>query len=319
MSSRSIARLVALVLSWAYVCSVSLAEEGGSGHYIPGSMASFADAVPPKEAFVARYNLLYYGGDLSLNRSLPLAGRITAGAEVESWAQGLTLLWRPPLELGENISYAMSSTVPFVDVNVSAEVTAGGTTVRRSDSDRGLGDVVLMPVMLNYAFSRDFSTNFRLGVYAPTGDYERGRLANTGKNFWTIEPTLALGYFGQENGREASLFAGVDLNTENKDTDYQSGAQIHFDGTLAQHLPLLGGLVGGGVSGFWYKQVEADTGGGATLGAFKAMTTGFGPVLSYAYTGDEFSIVSELKWLREFDTVNRLEGDYVWLKVLVKF
>jgi hypothetical protein len=32
------------------------AEEGGSGHYLPGSIASFVDGVPSDPAFVSRFN-----------------------------------------------------------------------------------------------------------------------------------------------------------------------------------------------------------------------------------------------------------------------
>ena len=84
--------------------------------------------------------------------------------------------------------------------------------------------IVLMPLMLNYNVNPDFNVNVRLGFYAPTGNYEVGRLANTGKNFWTIEPVLGLMYFGQKNGIEASAFVGADFNTENEDTNYKSGS-----------------------------------------------------------------------------------------------
>ena len=72
----------------------------------------------------------------------------------------------------------------------------------------------------------------------PTDDYKVDRLANTGKNFWTFEPTVDLMFLGKENGIEGSLFFGVDFNTENPDTDYKSGLQMHLNGTLAQHFPL---------------------------------------------------------------------------------
>ena len=39
---------------------LALAEEGGSGHYFPGSMSDFADAVPLTPTFIVRYNQLYY-------------------------------------------------------------------------------------------------------------------------------------------------------------------------------------------------------------------------------------------------------------------
>ena len=297
----------------------AIAEEGGSGHYVPGAMSSFADSVPPREAFVARYNLLYYNGSVAANQPLPIAGVQTVGADATSWAHGLTLLWRPPIDLGDQWSYAFSATVPFMWLDVTANVSAGTNTVKRTSSINGLGDIVLMPLMLNYNINSNLNVNFRLGVYAPTGDYEVGRLANTSKNFWTSEPTLALMYFGVNNGIEASVFMGADFNTENQDTSYQSGTQLHVDGTLAQHFPLFGGLAGVGVNGFWYEQVTGDSGSGANFGDFEARDAGLGPVLSYVFKIGDVDMIAEAKWLHEFETKNRLEGDTVWFKFLAKF
>ena len=291
------------------------AEEGGSGHYMPGSMSSFVDGVPAKPTFITRYNLLYYNGDIAANEPLPIAGVRSLGAEATVWGHGLTFLWRPPVELGEHWSYALSATAPFMWTDVSAQVNS----VSVSSSVNGLGDIVLMPLMLNYTVNSNLNVNFRTGVYAPTGDYEVGRLANTGKNFWTIEPTLGLMYFGVNNGIEASLFSGFDFNTENPDTHYQSGTQFHIDGTLAQHFPLFGGLAGVGVNGFWYDQITGDSGSGATLGDFEARTTGVGPVLSHAFKLGTVDMIAEAKWLHELDTTKRLQGDTVWFKLVAKF
>lgn len=215
----------ATILSLVMLLVVSFtafAEEGASGHYLPGAMASFMDAVPPQPTFIARYNFVYYSGSFSGN-AIPFARFVATNVNAESYASGLTLLWRPPLDLGEHWSFALSTTIPYVWLDVSGNATPKITlpngmpapTVRRSDSVNGVGDIVLMPLMLNYKFTPDFSMNFRVGIYAPTGSYELGRLANTGKNFWTVEPTLAFMYFGQKNGIEASLFTGFDFNTEN--------------------------------------------------------------------------------------------------------
>lgn len=299
------------------------AEEGGSGHYMPGSMASFMDGVPAEPTFIVRLNYLNYNGGTDIDRSLPIAGVTALNVDVESNAYGLTLLWAPDWNMGTNWQYAMSATIPWVSMEVTADVATapGGAvrSVRRSDRESGLGDIVLMPLMFNYKVNRDLNTNFRLAVYAPTGDYEVGRLANLGKNFWTVEPTAAVMYFGQNNGVEASLFFGMDFNTENNDTNYKSGIQAHFDGTLAQHLPLWGGLAGAGATGFWYWQVSDDSGDGANFGGFKARAHGIGPVLSYAAKIAGQDLIAELKWLHEFDNRNRLEGDTIFFKVLTKF
>ncbi|MCE9520331.1 MAG: transporter [Verrucomicrobia bacterium] len=297
------------------------AEEGGSGHYIPGSMSSFIDSVPPSETFIARLNIATYDG--SFSKDLSIAGIRAGAVDANSFAAGLTLLWRPPLDMGENWSYAMSATVPWVWMDVSANVqaTRGGVpvTIRRSDNENGLGDIVLIPLMLNYKFSPDFSANFRVAAYTPTGDYQVGRLANTGKNYWTFEPTFALMYFGQKNGFEASLVTGYDFTPENNATNYQTGNQFHMDGTLAQHFPVAGGLAGAGVSGFWYKQVTGDSGAGATLGSFEGSTSGIGPVISYTKKLGNVDMIAELKWLHELETTRRLEGDYIWFKLVLKF
>jgi hypothetical protein len=302
----------------------AFAEEGGSGHYLPGAMASFIDGVPLHETFLMRLNVVNYDGSVGANVRVPIGGLTTLGADAKSSGYGLTMLWRPAVDPGEKWSYAMSATIPVVTMDVSAKVLVtapggGQIAVRRSDRQSGLGDIVLIPVMLNYNVDPDFNVNFRMTAYAPTGDYETGRLANTGKNFWTAEPTLALMYLGQKNGREASLFIGADFNEENPDTNYKSGTQFHVDGTLAQHFPAFGGFASVGVSAYYYKQLTADGGNGATLGDFEGKTVGIGPVVAYASKIHTHDVVAELKWLHETDTEKRLEGDIVWFKAVFKF
>jgi hypothetical protein len=306
----------ALVACTGTLPGLAHAEEGGSGHYLPGSMASFIDVVPPTEAFLARLNLVHYEG--SARRSV-LGGLAVANVDAKSMAYGLTVLWRPPIELAPGWSYAMSATIPYLTMDVSASVSGGPIGVRRSDSVSGLGDILLMPLMINRVIDPDLSMNFRVAAYAPTGSYEVGRLANPGKNYWSIEPTLAVAYLGKQNGIEASLFTGITFNQENKDTQYKSGTQFHLDGTLAQHFPFAGGLAGAGLSAYYYQQLGADSGAGATLGDFKGKTLGIGPVLSHAGKLGGNDYVAEFKWLHESSTENRLKGDIVWFKFLYKF
>lgn len=94
------------------------AEEGGSGRYLPGSMASFIDGVLPEETFIGRLNALNYDGSVSVGKALPIAGLETLGAEADSWGYGLSLLWRPAIDLGERWSYAISTTIPVVSMDV---------------------------------------------------------------------------------------------------------------------------------------------------------------------------------------------------------
>jgi hypothetical protein len=205
-------------------------------------------------------------------------------------------------------------------VGIHIDVAVGGPiAVAREGSLGAIGDIVIIPLMLNYNVSPNTNVNFRVTGYLPTGNYAIGRLANTGKNYYTTEPTVAVIYLGTKNGREASLFAGVDFNSENKATEYKTGDQFHLDGTLAQHLPLMKGLAGIGVSSFYYTQFTGDSGTGATLGEFEGKTAGIGPAVSYVKPFSHKQFLAEVKWLNEYYTQNRLQGNTVFAKIMVKF
>ena len=113
----------------------------------------------------------------------------------------------------------------------------------------------------------------------------------------------------------------MDFNTENPDTSYTTGDIFHIDFTLAQHLPmpLLGGYVGVGANGFWYKQFTGDTGAGAALGGFLAEQIGVGPVVSYIRKIGKTELAIDVKWLPQLDVQNMMKGNYVWAKVALVF
>ncbi len=158
-----------------------------------------------------------------------------------------------------------------------------------------------------------------LPVYAPTGEYRKGRLANPGLNYWTFDPTLGVSYNNDRNGFNAALYLGLSLNTENPDTRYRSGSTLHLDGSIQQLLPVGSGFLGIGAEAFYLDQVTADSGQGARLGDFQGRTAGIGPVLSYVLPRGTKTFVAELRWLPELDVSNRLKGDYVWLKLVMQF
>jgi hypothetical protein len=318
-NDRLLAGLTLLLLFLMLLPFNAVAEEGGSGHYFPGSMSSFMDGVSATEVFISRLNVIDYDGSFGARREVPIAGLTVLDVDVDLRAYGLTFFWRPSWGgLSEKWSYGMSTTIPFVDLTVSGSVRADEGEIQRIDNDSGLGDVFLIPVMFNYHHSADLNASFRVGFYAPTGSYQAGQLANTGKNFWTIEPTASLIYFGLKNGREASVFLGVDINKKNSATNYKSGTQAHIEGTLAQHLPLWGGLAGFGITGFWYHQLSGDSGVGANLGSFKARANGIGPTISFnKKLSEKYLLIGEFKWLHEFSNKRRPEGNTLFLKVML--
>ena len=316
--------LIGLVVLAILVPLSVCAEEGGSGHYMPGANASFIDALPGKPGLTVANFFNYYDAGASTSRRLPFGGLVASGLDATAYSNTIVALYQTPLELLGG-SYSVGVAIPYVWIEVKgkAQVTGprGGTitsTVR--DTAGGIGDILLYPFMLGWTGrNADLKYDVRLGVYAPTGDYEEGKLANVGKNYWTFEPAASLSYMSSKTGFELSAFAGMDFNTKNPDTKYRSGTQFHLDITVAQHLSLFGGIIGIGANGFYYRQVSSDSGSGAILGDFKGHTLGIGPVLSCVTKiwGKDFA--AEAKWLPEMDVEKRLKGDYVWFKLAMSF
>jgi hypothetical protein len=113
--------------------------------------------------------------------------------------------------------------------------------------------------------------------------------------------------------------AGIGFNTENNTTNYKSGTLMHVDASVQQLLPVGPGFLGIGAEAFYIDQISGDSGGNALLGDFKSRTAGLGPVLTYILPRGKETLVAELRWLHEMNVKNRLEGDYIWLKLVYQF
>jgi len=303
--------------------SVARAEEAGTGHYLPGATASFLDMLPDRGTSTFAYlnTFTFYDGSAGASRNLELGGRVVANVKGTSYADSSVFLYQAPWKLF-GAQYGAVVVVPYVwlDVKANAALSVPGARLSREarDTANGFGDVQIFPLMFGWKRG-DLKWQMYFSVYAPTGDFAKGALANIGKNYWTFEPGAAVSYLSSKYGFEATIFTAFDFDTENGATDYQSGDQFHLDGTVAQHLPLLGGFVGAGANGFFYQQITGDGGSGAHLGSFEGMTTGVGPVLSYAYQIGDLDVAAEAKWLPEIATTNRLNGNIVWFKLAFSF
>jgi hypothetical protein len=297
------------------------AEQGGSAHYMPGLSASFIDAFPGKPGGFAAINYFtYYDGSVAPNRQLPLGGFLTTDIQATVYADTIAALYQTPWNLLSG-GFAFGLGIPYLWLEVEGQaqrVGPGGVpgpAFSTRDTINGIGDITIIPFMLGWTnILPDLKLDTRLSIFAPTGEYEVGQLANAGKNYWSFEPGIMASWISSKIGTEVSLYSGVDFNLENEDMDYTSGTSLHFDLTIAQHLPLCGGIIGIGANGFYYEQITGDSGSAALLGDFESRTIGVGPVLSYVRQIGETQLLAELKWLPELDTDNRLKGDYVWFK-----
>lgn len=316
---RTFARQAALtfVLAGCACPPAALATEGGTTHYLSGGTATLIDLAPTKPGWVVEPIYLHYDGEASASTSIPIGGTIGAGLNATSDAVLLGGLYTfEETVLGAR--YSAGAYLPYVWIEVEAAIDTPLGGRRRKDRASGIGDMTLIPAMLAWK-SGFWQYNALLPIYAPTGEYETGRLANPGLNYWTFDPTVGVSYNNDKSGFNAALYTGISFNTENGATDYHSGSTLHFDGSVQQLLPAGPGFLGVGVEAFYLEQVSGDSGSGARFGDFEGRTMGIGPVLTYILPHGKETFVAELRWLPETNVEKRLEGDYVWAKLVYQF
>ena len=322
MKTKPTQNLLAAALVCTLLASTAEAEQGGSGHYTPGATASFIDAAPDQPGLaVLNIFLDYDNANFDASHGLPEGSEIALNVNANVQADSVLGFWTfTPEILGAH--YSVGTAIPYVwaDVKATGTIATPGGPVSASKSDwtTGIGDIEFWPFMLGWK-QGDFKYDVRLAVYAPSGRYESGQLANAGLGYWTFEPEVTFSWLSSKIGTEASIFAGVDFNTENTTVNYQSGDIFHIDGTIAQHLPLFGGFAGAGANAFYYKQFTADSGSGAKLGGFEAMSEGIGPEASYVRNFGKKTFALEAKWLPQTQVENTLKGNFIWVKAALSF
>ena len=287
------------------------AAEGGYSNYLPGSYGDFAAAVEPTTDLSIRNDLYRYQADDS---EAVRSGLITTGADLELFINQLTVLYTPGIEIF-GAQYGIGVVLPLVYADLKASLRTNEQSRRVQDDVLGFGDATLVPGILFWDVG---NYHFTVAEYivTPTGGYDSDDLINTSLNYWTFDTNVATTYLNEETGQDYSINVGYTYNTENSDTDYQTGQELHIDFMLNQFFSESFAI---GLQGFYLKQVSGDSGGGALLGGFKAEAAGIGPAVLWttSISGRHVSFIA--KWLHEYHAHNRMEGDHIYLSFAMGF
>ena len=192
---------------------------------------------------------------------------------------------------------------------------AGAADFRSANGDStDIGDIAVVPLELTWRFGDYLSVQFGQAIFVPTGGYDDDKVVNVGLNRWGFDTTLSSTYFNLETGTELSLAPGILFNTENNDTDYETGTEFHIDVTVNQFLSETFAL---GLRGYYYNQISDDSGG--RLGGFQGESGGLGPGFVWFPKpgGGDIAILG--KWIHDIDATRRFESDYVTLSGAVTF
>jgi hypothetical protein len=302
---RALAALL-LVGSTGLAANSVQSAEGATGTYLLGYKGSMAGYLPPPGVYVQDTNYLYSG---QTNTTLRFAGlTIAGGVNADAFYKLPTLLWVVPQRIfGGNFALSATAPIGWKDVRAGISLTGpGGTTISSNleDDDTAFGDPVLGATLGWH--NGNWHWNVSALYNAPIGFWQKGNLSNIGFHRSSIDTTAALTWLDPAKGFEVSAAAGFTFNFENPATSYKTGTEFHLEWAVVQNLSKAFGV---GFVGYHYQQVTGDSGAGAQLGSFKGQVTALGPAINYTFQLGQIPVATSLKYLKEFNVKNRLEGD----------
>ncbi len=315
------------------------AAEGGASSYTPGAQGDFAMCYYPQGLYF-KENIAYTEGTLSRYpagiQSTEL-GPVSLNAKLDSkvWFDLVQILYSSDLKILGGRYFANVNIPLVIDSDLDAKVSipavpALGIVAKDSHSTNGLGDIQAVPAGIVWDVN-DFHFLLAQNFVLTTGRFstDPGELTNTGRNYFSYDELFGFTWLDQKGGHEASFLAGYMFNTKNQATGYHTGDEFHVDYTLAQYLSK---ELGFALVGYYYQQTTDDESslldeidavnkavGLSAPDGFKSKGAAVGPAIMYApkIGGKEVNLIA--KWLHEYYSRNRLEGEWVWLAAVVKF
>jgi len=277
--------------------------EGSSA--VLGTEDFFAGALPPPGFHFINY-MAYYGaddlkdadGDHQRN---PLGQKLDFKARV--FADCLRGIYVSDIKiLGADLAWHVIVPVVYRDVEIKGAF---------DEDEFGLGDIYFSPFVLGW-HGELFHFIAGLDIIAPTGKYDENHNVNIGNNHWTFEPALAVSMI-HPSGLSASVKLMYDIHTENDDSKYKTGQQIHLDYNVG--LQIVDGLRLG-ICGYYLKGLEDDESDGSAVSDSEEQVLAAGPSAMYSFN-PALHLVAKLQY--EMEAENRPEGMFGWLKILYSF
>jgi len=314
-------RFFPLLLAFLFLGS-SLVWAGGGRAYPLGAEGFLVGAAPPPGLTVLNYAYFYHATELKDTHG----DEVSIFDDVTVWAEVLRFIYFTKKTLLGG-TYGQHFFLLYVSTDLDFKVPVGPKN-RKDYTDSGVPYLIYSPFLLAWHLKQG-----RLHVvldiadlYIPLYNEEDDNLASVGRNFWTIEPVLAVTYMFTPQ-LAASIKLMYDFNTKQDDyptpigvkVDRTPGQEFHFDWCVSYAVrPNLRV----GLSGFYYRQVKNDDFDlDGYTGALRAaledlednqgLVWGLGPGLWYRHQRLFFSLRSQF----EFGARDMTEGYNVWFKL----
>jgi hypothetical protein len=302
-------QMMLALLPWMGLAPGSgLATEGALGRPISGSGVSpNIGIVPPEPAWIINLNQIHFDGSISGSRAVPIAGQIGAGIDAKLDFTMATLMKVWETKTG-NWNFASSFTLPYLAADAESQFDIGRFSGRKKQSAEGLFDLYFSPLIAGYHFSQTEHIAISLNIWAPTGDYDPDRLANTGLNNWTFVPQVAYTRIFADAGLQLDAVGALQFYTRNDDTGYRNAPLFTLD-VMGRKVWSNG--VGAGVVLGTVQQLGDDHGDLADgLDGFKGRDWAAGPIVTYDSKLGTSSLSLGLRWIPTLSSEKRLESDH---------
>ena len=305
----------------------AIALEGGTSAYLLGSRDSLAGIVPPPGTYVGT-DFITFSGDIE---GLSLGGlpiRANTDVDVNLIKVSITHAFDAQLWGG---TPALNVNIPILDASIGFEAVLpplAGQSI--SDDTSGFGDITITPLVGWHKGMLHYSAG--MSIFVPTGSYNTASLdipgrsisaLSNGKNVWSLQPVFAMTHLNPETGVEFSGATSILYSEKNDASDYQTAPAFTLEATAMQHLPSRWAF---GATGYWYEQLDDDSGTGADItraaldaSSLRARAFGLGPNITFndELFGNPLSL--KLKYFQEFNVERRFESDILWFNATMTF
>ncbi len=293
-SCRSLAPFLAAIGLWSIPAGA--AEYGLSMHQ-QGLILPLAGYTPPPGVYFLDTFWLYQGtGYLGTSK---VTYNFRANIFIFAWFTDINLF-------GGELGFANTS--GYGSNTTTAEAPTGPFThATQQQSVAAFGDTEFSAILGWHAGEQHW--NLTVSGFVPTGDYSPVRIAQTGLNRPALDIKGAYTFLSLQSGLEATGALGLTVNGVNTATNYQSGAELHFEWALMQHLSSGFAL---GAGGYFYQQITGDSGSGDLVGPFRGRVAAVGPIISYKLKAGAQQVDFSARWFHEFAAQNRVTGDTIY-------
>ena len=313
-----------LAVVFLFFLLVSQVFAGGGKAYPLGAEGFLVGAAPPPGLTVLNYAYFYSADELkdSDGDEVPIFDEVTV------WAEVLRFIYFTKKKLFGGL-YGQHFFLLAVDADLEFKAPVG-PKMKKDYDDFDVPYLIYSPFLLAWHLHQGkFHVVLDIAdIYIPLSNEEDDNLASVGRNFWTIEPVLALTYMFTPR-LSASLKLMYDFNTKQDDyptpmgvkIDRTPGQEFHFDWCVSYAVRPNLRI---GLTGYYYRQVKDDdfdfddfSGPPALRAALEDLEDNqgrvwaIGPGLWYQHKRLFISLRTQF----EFDAHEMTEGQNVWFKL----